>query len=181
MTINQTEPFLAESPFARHRRRLARRLAVVVTALAVVVAPGIAADADTPTRHFTAQLGGSVAYDGFGTLDFSGPIQVTVNDVEPSPNLPPNPVRVHTNVGQAFGTGEGFTFRLVGSSSDVVSRDANSATVRATYRLFPTDPLFPNDPIRPRAVDVIYVLSFGSGDTLQSVTATAAEPIGLGD
>jgi hypothetical protein len=78
-------------------------------------------------------------------VDFSGNIHLVVKVfLPPNPIVPPNPVRVHTNMMNVSGVGQtsGLRYRLTGAANFEFPANApGSFSFGASYRLLPPNPI----------------------------------------
>lgn len=75
---------------------------------------------------------------------FSGRIHLVVKYIPTDPILPPNPIRIHTNLMDVSGTGQitGGTYRATGAANLSFPAAAGSSfSVGTIYRLLPPNPI----------------------------------------
>jgi len=107
------------------------------------------------------------------TVNFTG----TVHMVSPQdPYLPPNPIRIHTNLAAVRGVGQttGGVYRVTGASSHSFSQPPpGSYQFVATYRLLPPNPIrqLPPNPILP-SVSLAFDVTLGDGGAISGVQVT---------
>ncbi len=103
-------------------------------------------------------------------VDFTGNIHLVVKYIPTDPILPPNPIRVHTNVMNVTGIGQtsGLSYRLNGTTNfNLPGNIPGDFSFGTSYRLLP-----PN-PIRESSLNVSYLVSLNSDGAVTAAEAFA--------
>ena len=147
------------------------------------------------TSNWVTPFQGSYSVDD-GTsseiVDFSGSAHLVVKFSAPTDPcascVPPNPVRIHTNLVSVSGVGRasGRSYRLAGAANFELDADAGSVfEFVGSYRLTPVDPCkgcTPTDPCNScpagaRFLPVRYVVTLNPAGEVTEATAGAGGPI----
>lgn len=150
-------------------------LCLMLTALA---APMGAAVGDTVTSNWRLPFQGSYFVDNGASsefVDLSGSVHLVVKYYPGDPTVPPNPIRIHTNLVSVSGVGRtsGQSYRLTGAANFELDADAGSTfAFVGSYRLIPTDPC-KGCPTSARFLPIRYAVMLNSAGEVTEATATA--------
>ena len=162
----------------QRRMRRSFSVALMVCAILTMLAPP-GYGRSTAARNITTSLfipfEGSVTTNS-ETVDLTGTIHVVVKSfapVDPCHCVPPNPIRIHTNIISIEGVGQttGAIYKVTGAAGFEFELEAtNTYVFQAGYRFTPLPPpIIEGGPIPPPILPVRYSLTLDSlGEVLEA-------------